>query len=311
MNALIVNLNLSVDKTALIPGFETGRIFRIGSVITLPGGKGVNVARALRSLGLEAPIAGFVSGHNGRWIETSLRAEGFSSFIQSHSSGESRVCYTIADSRGRTTDLNEEGPPVPGAAQSAFLKKFSALAPRFRAAAVCGRTSAGLKKGFYAALVKAAAARGCFTVFDTTGPALREAVEAGADGVKINRSEFEELCGRRFSSSAVMRYFRGKAPVGLKTLIVTDAAGPAYAVSPFGLWKVVPPRLPRLTSAVGAGDSFMAGFLFGFLNGFDFERTLRLAAGVAASDCLSVGAGFVNRAQALGYAAKARVEKLR
>jgi fructose-1-phosphate kinase PfkB-like protein len=54
----------------------------------------------------------------------------------------------------------------------------------------------------------------------------------------------------------------------------------------------------------------MAGFLFGFLNGFDFERTLRLAAGAAASDCLSVGAGFINRAQALGYAAKARVAKL-
>lgn len=310
MNALIVNLNLSVDKTALIPGFETGRIFRIGGTITLPGGKGVNVARALRSLGQETPVAGFASGHNGRWIVSTLRREGFVTHIQSHSSGESRVCYTIADSRGRTTDLNEEGPPVPASAQDAFLKKFSSLAPRFRAAAVCGRTSAGLKKGFYAALVKAAAAHGCFTVFDTTGAALSEAVQAGADGVKVNRLEFEELCGRRFSGAAVMRFFRSKAPRGLKTLIVTDGSGPAYAASPFGLWRVSPPRLPRLRSAVGAGDSFMAGFLFGFLKGFDFERTLRLAAGAAASDCLSIGAGFINRTQALGYAAKARVEKL-
>jgi len=310
MNALIVNLNLSVDKTALIPGFAAGRIFRIGDTLTLPGGKGVNVARALRSLGLETPVAGFVSGCNGRWIAASLRREKFKAFLEAHASGESRVCYTVVDSGGRTTDLNEEGPPVPAASQSAFLKKFAALAPRFRAAAVCGRTSAGLKKGFYAALVKAGAARGCFTVFDTSGPALAEAVGAGADGVKINRSEFEELSGARFSSAEVFRYFRAKTPRGLKTLIVTDASGPAYAASPFGLWKVSPPRLPRLSSAVGAGDSFMAGFLFGFLNGFDFERTLRLAAGAAASDCLSVGAGFIDRAQALGYAAKARVVKL-
>ena len=54
----------------------------------------------------------------------------------------------------------------------------------------------------------------------------------------------------------------------------------------------------------------MAGFLFGFLNGYDFGRTLKLAAGAAASDCLSLGAGFIDRAQALSYAQKARVDKI-
>jgi len=55
----------------------------------------------------------------------------------------------------------------------------------------------------------------------------------------------------------------------------------------------------------------MAGFLFGFINGFDFERTLRLAAGAAASDCLSLGAGFIDRAQALDYASRAAVRKIK
>ncbi|MBI4350292.1 MAG: hypothetical protein HY550_02530 [Elusimicrobia bacterium] len=310
MNAFIVNLNLSVDKTALVPSFQRGRIFRLGETITLPGGKGVNVARALRSLGLEAPVAGFASGCNGRWIAKELEKEGFRAFIQRHSAGESRVCFTIVDSRGRTTDLNEEGPPVPAAAQAGFLKKFSALASRCRTAAVCGRVSAGLKKGFYASLVKLAAARGCFTVFDTSGPALSEALAAGAEAVKINRYEFAELSGGSFSPFRVSGFFRKHCGGGLKTLIVTGGAGPTYAASPFGLWRVSPPRLPSLKSAVGAGDSFMAGFLFGFLNGCDFGRTLRLAAGAAASDCLSLGAGFINRAQALSYAGKVRVEKL-
>lgn len=310
MNALIVNLNLSVDKTALVPSFGKGRIFRLGNIVSLPGGKGVNVARALRSLGVESPIAGFASGYNGRWIAGALKKEGFPAFIQRHSSGESRVCYTIADSRGLTTNLNEEGPAVPAAAQASFLKKFSALASRFKTAAVCGRVSAGLKKGFYSSLVKLAAARGCFTVFDTSGPPLTEALSAGADGIKINREEFEELSGAVFSPSRVAGFFRKNTGAGLKTLIVTDGAGPAYAASPFGLWRVTPPRLHRVRNAVGAGDSFMAGFLFGFLNGYDFGRTLKLAAGAAASDCLSLGAGFIDRAQALSYALKARVDKI-
>ena len=310
MNALIVNLNLSVDKTALLPAFDRGRIYRLCATTTLPGGKGVNVARALRSLGLKTPIAGFSSGHNGRWITEALKKEGFRTFIQRHSAGESRVCYTIVDSRGLTTDLNEEGPAVPAAAQAGFLQRFSELAPLFKTVAVCGRVSAGLKKGFYSSLVKLAAARGCFTVFDTSGPFLAEALNAGAEGIKINRYEFEELSGGVFSPSRVAAFFRRKSGRGLKTLIVTDGADAAYAASPFGLWRVSPPRLLRLKSAVGAGDSFMAGFLFGFLHRYDFERTLKMAAGAAASDCLSLGAGFINRAQALSYARKARVDKI-
>ncbi len=310
MKALIVNLNLSVDKTALVPSFEKGRIFRLGDIITLPGGKGVNVARALRSLGLDSPIAGFASGYNGRWIAESLKKEAFRVMIQRHSAGESRVCYTVVDSRGLTTDLNEEGPAVPAASQAAFLRKFSALVRGFKAAAVCGRVSAGLKKGFYSSLVRLAAARGCFTVFDTSGPALKEALSSGAEGIKINRYEFEELSGGRFSPSRVAGFFRKNSGAGLKTLIVTDGPGFSYAASPFGLWRVRPSRLPKLKSAVGAGDSFMAGFLFGFLKGYDFTRTLKLAAGAAASDCLSLGAGAISRGQALSYARKARVEKI-
>lgn len=310
MNALIVNLNLAVDKTILVPALEKGRIYRIADTLTLPGGKGVNVARALHVLGLAAPVAGFVSGHNGRWIEESLRREGIETVLERHHAGESRVCCSVVDAAGVSTDLNEEGPLVPLQAQERFLRRFGRLAGDYRVAAVCGRMSAGLKKGFYSALVRQAAARGCFSVFDTSGPALAEAVAAGADGVKINRVEFEELSGRRFSPEVLHAYFKARARGGLKTLIVTDGPDHSYAASPFGLWSVKPPRLAAVKSPTGAGDSFMAGFLFGFLKGFDFERTLKLAAGAAASDCLTLGAGLVRRAQALALAQRAAVKKI-
>jgi tagatose 6-phosphate kinase len=310
MNALIVNLNLAVDKTVLIPSFEKGSVYRVADAITLPGGKGVNVARALRVLGLEAPVTGFASGHNGRWITEALRKEGFKALIESHGGGDSRVCYTIVDAKGRATDINEEGPAVPAVSQARFLKKFSSLAGGFRVAAVCGRLSAGLKKGFYSSLVRLAAARGCFTMFDTSGPVLAEAVAAGADGVKINRLEFEELSGGTFSPARLAAFFSLHSRRNLKTLIVTDGPGLTYAASPFGLWSVKPPRLPGLKSPTGAGDSFMAGFLFGFLHGYDFERTLKLASGAAASDCLTLGAGLVRRDQAMALAQRTLVKKI-
>lgn len=310
MKALILNLNLAVDKTILIPSLEKGRIYRIPDTITLPGGKGVNVARALRVLGLKAPVAGFVSGHNGRWIEEALDREGFETILERHHAGESRVCCSVVDRAGVSTDLNEEGPLVPASAQERFLRRFAKLAGGYRVTAVCGRVSSGLKKGFYTSLVRLAADRGCFTMFDTSGPVLAEAVAAGADGVKINRAEFEELAGRAFTPAVLADFFKRHSAARLKTIIVTDGPSHSYAASPFGLWRVTPPKLSALKSPTGAGDSFMAGFLFGFLNGFDFERTLKLAAGAAASDCLTLGAGLVRRAQALALAQRTLVKKI-
>jgi len=175
---------------------------------------------------------------------------------------------------------------------------------------VCGRVSAGLKKGFYGELVSLARANGCFTAFDAGGWALKEGLAAGADAVKINRYEFEELSGRCFSAHTMAEFFKKSVQYGLKTLIVTDRANPSFAVSRFGLWRITPPKIQRLVSPVGAGDSFLAGFLTGFLNGFGFEKTLKLAAGFAASDCLSLGAGVIDKNCVIAFAEKALVKKI-
>lgn len=309
---LVLNLNFSVNKTALVPAFEKSRVYRLEETISLPGGKGVNVVRALRELGVASPVAGFAGGHNGRWIEQALEKNKFAAVVERHSAGESRMCLTVVDKRGCSMDFNEEGPPVPRGAQERFLGVYRrALLPATRIVALCGRAPAGLGKGFYSRLVRAAAARGCFTAVDSSGPALAEALAAGAGAVKINRDEFAELTGASFSPARLYSFFLRRLPRGLQALIVTGGAEPSYAASPFGLWSVTPPRLRSLKSTVGAGDSFMAGFLCGFLRGYDFERTLRLAGGAAASDCLTLGAGFIDRAEALGFARRVLVKKIK
>ncbi|MCX5784526.1 MAG: PfkB family carbohydrate kinase [Elusimicrobia bacterium] len=310
MNVLILNLNLAVDKTVLAGRLERGRIYRFSETLTAPGGKGVNVARALLAWGLRPKVTGFISGLNGLWIERALKAEGLGAFLVRHKSGESRVCLSVVDSRGLSTDFNEEGPAVPARAQADFLRRLAAMAGGFKVLAVCGRVSAGLKKGFYAKIVRMGKARGCFTVFDASGWVLKEGLAAGADAVKINRYEFEELSGRGFSARGLSAFFKKYEKNGLKALIVTDRANPSFAVSPFGLWRIAPPKLAGLKSPVGAGDSFLAGFLAGFMNGFYFERTLKLAAGFAASDCLSLGSGVIDRREALAFAQKAAVKKI-
>ena len=310
MKALIVNLNLAIDKTAKVSVLRPGRINRFADTLTQPGGKGVNVARTLKELGCRPVIAGFLSGHNGRWIEKNLRGDNLPGLLVRHSAGESRICYSIVDARGVSTDFNEEGPAVPPAAQGLLLKKLAKAAGAFQVAAVCGRVSMGIKKGFYTRLTRVLKKAGCFTAFDTSGAPLMEGLSAGADLVKINKQEFEEAFGLRLSRSNIRLAFAKYSPLGLKVLIVTNGPHSTLAVSQFGLWAVRSVPLKRVESPVGAGDSFMAGFISGFIRGLAFKANLKLAAGCAASDCLTLGAGRISRREAEALAARVRITEL-
>ena len=310
MKALIVNLNLAIDKTAKVSVFRAGSISRFANTLTQPGGKGVNVARALKELDCKPVVAGFISGHNGRWIEENLPEDNFPSLLVRHPRGESRICYSIVDERGVSMDFNEEGPEVPPAAQASLLKKLVKEAGAFQVAAVCGRVSMGIKKGFYTRLTRGLKNAGCFTAFDTSGAPLMEGVLAGADLVKINKSEFEEVFGARLSSRSIAGVFENYSPRGLKALIVTNGPHATLAVSQFGLWAARPVPLKRVESAVGAGDSFMAGFISGFMRGLAFEANLKLATGCAASDCRTLGAGIISRGEAEALARGVRVTEL-
>ena len=310
MKALIVNLNLAINKTAKVPAFRPGRIYRFADTLTQPGGKGVNVARALQELGCRPVIAGFISGYNGRWIAESLPGDNSHSILVRHPSGESRICYSVVDERGVSMDFNEEGPAVPPAAQALLLRKLAEKAGAFPVAAVCGRAPAGIKKGFYTRLTLALKKAGCFTAFDTSGAPLMEGVLAGADMIKINKGEFEEVFGGRFSRSNIRRVFEKYSSRGLKALIVTDGPRSTFAVSQFGLWMVRSVPLRRVESPVGAGDSFMAGFISGFMRGFSFEANLKLATGCAASDCLTLGAGGISRGEAEALSGSVEVTEL-
>lgn len=307
---LVVNLNLAVDKTAVVRGLGKGLIYRLAEVKTLAGGKGVNVARALKTLGVRSRLAGFTAGHNGRWIEGALRREGLESVCVPFSPGESRVCLSVVDSGdGVSTDFNEEGCEVPPAAVKRFLKVFEASLSGCSVAALSGRISPGLPDDFFARLIALAKKRGVVTALDTSGKPLKAAVEAGPSLFKMNRDEFSEAAGEKPAAGAIGRFFRKVHPLGTEYVVVTDGPNPGWAATPQNLWRFYPPPV-TLVSAVGAGDSFMAGLLFGFVSGKNRQESVLLALGAAASDCKSLGAGIIGKKECLAFARRAGLERL-
>ncbi len=309
-SVLVVNLNLAVDKTAAAPLFRKGAIYRLKDVKTMAGGKGVNVARALQTLGTRSLLMGFIAGHNGQWIAEALCAEGFECRLIEYGPGESRVCFSVVDSRdGISTDYNEEGPDIPPAFSRRFMREFSSQLRHHRLAAFCGRISSGLPCTYFRDLIGAARRAGLLTALDTSGAALKASVCAGPALFKMNREEFETASGTSFSAENIRRFYRRVRRYGTEYVLVTNESGPGYAATPQYFWRFTPPKV-KLVTPVGAGDSFMAGLVHGFSEGLPRQEIVRLAIGTSVSDCLTLGAGLIDARAAMRYAAKAGLERL-
>lgn len=301
---------MAVDKTVYLDEFRRGHIHRFPSALTLPGGKGVNVARVLKTLGEPCLIMGFIAGHNGSWIEESLLSSGFKTELIRHYSGESRICYSVADSKGFSTDFNEDGPAVDSASQEKFLSAFERRLAGARLISLSGRSVRGLKKGFYRRLAELARKKSVPFFADLSGAPLREILSQGATAVKINNYEFEHTFGLNFSARALDLVFKTYEGRGLELIVVTNRHMPFYCRASCGLFEVRPPSLKNFKTPVGAGDSFMAALLARYLKKRPLPEMLSFCAAAAASDCETLGAGIISPKAVSKYQKMVRIKEM-
>lgn len=306
----ILNINMAVDKTFYIPDFKKGLTFRKNPDISIAGGKGVNVARVIKNFTNDYMLFGLSMGFQGKNIIKKLKEEKIKSKIFWDKNGESRVCITIVDKYGISTDLNEEG----GEANDSVLKKmFSTMKKNFKRydkICVSGRTIKGADERFYKELVTYCSKNRIESYIDITGKYLEVCMLSGADNVKINAYEFEEFCGMKSSLKNIKKiYFKYRAK-GLKRLVITDKENPALAVIDDVVYEIIPPKIKNFVSGVGAGDSFMAGFIYSIGLNKNIIDVLRFAVACACSDCVSLGAGIINKNDLNYFRDKVYIKKL-
>ncbi len=287
---LCVNPNAAIDKTVVVHGFRLNAIQRPEWVRSSPGGKGCNVARALKRLGGEPVVTGWVGGHAGAFIEEGLKAEGIgTAFV--HVPFESRTCLSIVDPHGPSlTELYERGEPVSEADVATLVEAYSQNIGSYEAVTLSGSLPPGAPPDLYATLIRAARAAGVRVLLDSSGVGLAQGLPARPDVVKPNVHEFEELTGAtlRTPLEVADAALEWSARMGFRMIVSMGAEG-AVAVEDGRAWLVTPPAI-ELVSAVGSGDSLVAGSILGLTRGDALPMAVARGVAAGAANALSLGA---------------------
>ena len=308
---ITVTLNAAIDKTLAVPNFALGRRHRAVEQASMAGGKGVNVARALKALGQPVIATGVAGGPTGTRIIEQLTAEAvLNDFVRIRE--ESRTSTAVVDpTSGEQTEINERGPTVSETELELFVDKLLYLA---KGAAMCvfsGSLPRGVEPGLYARLVEELGRLGVTTILDAEGEPLRLATRAEPTVVSPNEPEAEELVGHEFGDDSDRVAALGSmAALGAREAIMTLPTGCLALVGPEPERRLrrvsIEPLEP--VSAVGSGDAFLAGYVAARYGGQEPEDCLRFAAACGAESTQHFGAGVLDSREVERLVTDVRVE---
>jgi 1-phosphofructokinase family hexose kinase len=308
-----VTLNAAVDRTLAVPSFQIGQRHRASVGFTSAGGKGINIARALKRLGAPVVATGLAGGRTGTLIVEELTAEGIlNDFVRIRE--ESRTSTAVLDPTSNAyTEINEWGPDVQEDELEILADKLAYLCQGAEFLVLAGSLPRGVEPGFYGELIREANRRGVATILDAEGEALRLGVEAEPHLVSPNMREAEALVGHEFSDSEDLAGGLDEiAELGARNVLITLETG-CYALFREDRDDVrLRADAPILdaVSRVGAGDTLLAGFVAARLSGRPFEEAVRAGVGAGSASVLEAGPGRFDPREAGRLASLVTLERL-
>ncbi|MGA5322632.1 1-phosphofructokinase [Streptomyces seoulensis] len=257
---LTVTPNPSLDRTYEVPALERGEVIRASGERMDPGGKGVNVSRAVAAAGRRTLAVLPLGGAPGALIAELLDAQGIE-VAPVPVAGATRSNIALAEADGVLTKINAPGPELTPAEEESLLAAVRTHSADADWIACCGSLPLGLAPSWYADVVARAHAAGARIALDTSGPALLEALRARPDVVKPNAEELSAAVGRPLATVGdAVKAAEELRAMGARAVLASLGADGQLLVDDDGAWFGTA-RVAAVRSNVGAGDSSLAGFL--------------------------------------------------
>ncbi|MBM7439426.1 1-phosphofructokinase [Streptomyces sp. HB132] len=257
---LTVTPNPSLDRTYELPGLSRGAVLRAAADRVDPGGKGVNVSRAVAAAGHRTVAVAPLGGPEGALLAQLLGEHGIEA-VGVPIAGSTRVNITLVEPDGTLTKVNAAGPEITAAEAERLLDTVRARSAGADWIACCGSLPRGLPPQWYAELVAGSHRAGVRIALDTSGAALVAALRERPDVIKPNTQELAEAVGRPLATVGdALEAARELCGLGARSVLASLGAVGQLLVEESGAC-FAGARVDVVRSDVGAGDASLAGFL--------------------------------------------------
>ena len=291
----VVCPNPALDHLQVVENFVPYEVNRVAEVTSLPGGKGLIVARVARRVGAPVAVYGFAGGPTGEVIREGTRSLGA---LDRHVTvaGSTRITPVVIDlASGRSTVLNEQGPTVTADELEQCLTLVGEQVRPDDVVVSTGSLPPGVPVDFHTRIASIALAAGAWVIIDAQGDALAAVLawarSSGVDGrvvIKPNATELGGLLGRDLATVAdVFGAIHEQRDAVAATYVVTMGAAGAIWSSSEREFVGDSPRVDVI-NATGSGDSFLAGLAVELGRRGTPEEAMRLGSAMGAANAMNV-----------------------
>ncbi len=279
-----LTLNPSIDQHILIKKLVKDDKIKAESIRRDPGGKGINVSRVIKELGGDTKAFGLIGGYAGHMLKSLLDHEKIE-YQFCEISCETRINFILTDrSDGSQTRISSPGPRMTSPCVHRLIDTIEHIKPRPSYWAIGGSLPPGIPNDTYKKLIKYLHTKKEKCVLDTDDKALKIGLEARPFLIKPNEYELERLIGRSCKTNKDLLMAGKKLSEKAEIVAISLGKKGAIIVTQNKAWHLHSVSRVKVQSKVGAGDSFIGGFLKALADGEDLETASRwaVAAGTAA-----------------------------
>jgi 1-phosphofructokinase family hexose kinase len=287
---LCITPNPAIDRTLVVSNFVLGNVHRTGRTIVAAGGKGLNVARTIRTLGGEPLCMGFAGGHSGRLLADLAQKEGLDS-RWTWTAAETRTCTILVTQDGDATVINEPGPPCSTPDWKRLRRDIEDQLSVAGLVCISGSLPPDFSVEDFQGLLRRLVDAGKQIWVDTSGSALRTALTQPGICLKVNGNEIAEILGFEVKDLASGRRALSMLnECGVAAAVITLGAMGALLATKEGRWHAHGPPV-KVISTVGSGDAFLGGLVGALDAGQSWPEALCHAIAAGTANALSAGGG--------------------
>ena len=251
-----VTVNPSIDYIVQLNELTLGEVNRMDYDNKLPGGKGINVSRILKELGLDNTAWGFLGGFTGEFVKEALEKTGLKTNF-TPIKADTRINVKIKAQA--ETEINGRGPELTKEEIAAFTAQFDKLTAD-DVVIFAGSLVPSLSDDFYFDLIKVIRQKGAQFVIDTTGESLLKTLPENPLVVKPNNHELAELFGVKLNSiDDIVKYGKKLLEMGAQHVLISMAGDGGLMIAKDKVYRSYAPK-GTVINSVGAGDSMIGGF---------------------------------------------------